>query len=546
MASTSPVSEAFRAERADLRHRRWAKVAAVLVVGLVITALATVGTQVLHNQTENRLLKQHTREAATVFDVSIARNQSGLSSGARLVSNGFDPDEFRAVMEPLTGTGQPFAGVTVWLMDAAAPRLVYSLGQPLDLSTAPADRVNDVLGRAVATPGRMSIVGFLADTPRRIGYAFVAPAATIRYAVYAEGALPANAKGVTRSDEAFRELDFALYLGEETSDRLVISSVSSLPISSRKAVVTTAFGDSRLVLVTTPRDHLAGTFSMLLPWLVLALGLAVTLSSATVADRMLRRRDEAFALAEENSRLYGEQRQIAETLQRSLLPQKVSGPPGATVTARYWPAGVASAVGGDFYDLFPLDDRRWALVIGDVCGKGIEAAALTSVARHTIRAAAQHVTSPSEVLRWVHQAVLAYDPTTFCTACYGVMTVNADGHPERFEFALGGHAQPLLASSDGSVRSIGISGTLLGMVPAPTFADDVVELRSGDMLLLFTDGLTDAPAGEAMEVEELQLLLKEGRAGSPNELAERIRTLIDARRPVGGGDDTALLIVKVD
>jgi serine phosphatase RsbU (regulator of sigma subunit) len=173
------------------------------------------------------------------------------------------------------------------------------------------------------------------------------------------------------------------------------------------------------------------------------------------------------------------------------------------------------------------------------------ATALTSVARHTIRAAAQHVRSPAEVLRWVHQAVLAYDPTTYCTACYGVLSVTADGRADRFEFALGGHAQPIFASAAGPTAPIGTPGTLLGMVPAPQFTNYTVELHGGDMLFLYTDGLTDAPAGEAVEADELVILVNDGRDGSPSELADRIRKVIDVRRPVGGGDDTALLIVKV-
>ncbi|MCU1346691.1 MAG: Magnesium or manganese-dependent protein phosphatase, partial [Acidimicrobiia bacterium] len=204
-------------------------------------------------------------------------------------------------------------------------------------------------------------------------------------------------------------------------------------------------------------------------------------------------------------------------------------------------------VGGDFYDLFPLADGSWALVIGDVCGKGIEAAALTSVARHTIRAAAQHVDSPAGVLRWVHEAVLAFDPTTYCTACFGVLRLGPDGVPDRFEFALGGHAGPLLVSSDDDAppRSIGVPGTLLGMISDPVIVDSVVDLHPGDMLFLYTDGFTDAPNGQALDLAELAALLADGRCSAPDQLADRIRLVLDHRRTVGAGDDTALMLVKV-
>jgi serine phosphatase RsbU (regulator of sigma subunit) len=264
-----------------------------------------------------------------------------------------------------------------------------------------------------------------------------------------------------------------------------------------------------------------------------------------LTDRLSRRRDEAFTLAEENARLYSEQRQIAETLQRSLLPQLLPTPPGTMVSARYWPAGIASQVGGDFYDLFPLDESRWGLVIGDVCGKGIEAAALTGLVRHTIRAAARHTDSPAEVLQWVHQAVVAYDPSTFCTACYGVLSLRSDGGPLQFEFALGGHAQPLIASADGSVGPVGTSGSLLGMVVDPVITDVAVDLRPGDMLFLYTDGLTDTAPSRAVDVAELEKLVSDGRDDGPDAVASAIEAAMNGRRPVASGDDTALLIVKV-
>ncbi|MCU1345583.1 MAG: Two component signal transduction histidine kinase, partial [Acidimicrobiia bacterium] len=494
VGAATAASDATGTQRAALRGRRRGKVLVVLAVGLVITAVAAIGTQVLHDQTEDRLLKQSTREAATLFSVSVARNQSALAVAGRLVADGLDAQRFQDVMQPLTGRDQPFAGVSVWSTAGPAPQLLVSIGDPLVLPGLGRSRIAEVLSRATTTPDKLSVASLIKEQPSRIGYSFMASQAGTRLVVYAEGAVPAQKTAVPRTDAAFRELDYALYLNNETPDGLVVSSLAHPPITSRRAVATTPFGDARLLLVTTPKGTLAGDFSRWLPWVVAGFGLLITAAAGGVADRMLRRRDEAFLLADDNSRLYAEQRQIAETLQRNLLPQRLPTPPGTAVAARYWPAGVASQVGGDFYDLFPLADGSWALVIGDVCGKGIEAAALTSVARHTIRAAAQHLTSPAKVLRWVHDAVLAFDPTTYCTACYGVLRLGPDGVPNRFEFALGGHAGPLLVSRDDDVpRSIGAPGTLLGMISDPVIVDSVVDLHPGDMLFLYTDGFTDAP-----------------------------------------------------
>ena len=107
---------------------------------------------------------------------------------------------------------------------------------------------------------------------------------------------------------------------------------------------------------------------------------------------------------------------------------------------RYWPASATDEVGGDFYDLFPVDGGRWGVAIGDVCGRGIDAAALTGVIRNTIRAAARHLRSAEEVLRWTHEAILTYGSDTYCTACFAFLDVDDDGSA-RLELALGGHPQ---------------------------------------------------------------------------------------------------------
>ena len=106
------------------------------------------------------------------------------------------------------------------------------------------------------------------------------------------------------------------------------------------------------------------------------------------------------------------------TLRRGLIAFDLSSiSPGLEVVSGYWPATDDTTVGGDFYDVFAIDDRRWGVVIGDVCGKGVDAAALTALTRHTIRAAARHVSSPAGVLRWAHEAIeAAHHGATYATA----------------------------------------------------------------------------------------------------------------------------------
>ncbi len=245
--------------------------------------------------------------------------------------------------------------------------------------------------------------------------------------------------------------------------------------------------------------------------------------------------------AVERARLYEREKAIATTLQRSLLPSVLRAPSWLAATSRYWAAEDGAEVGGDFFDLFAVGDDRWAVTIGDVCGKGVEAAALTSVARHTARAAARHAATAADVLIAVHEAVAAYDGTNYCTMAFGFVERGDEG--ATLSIALGGHPRPLVRRADGSVTEVGRPGTLLGIIE-PRAADEQVQLAPGDTLVLYTDGVTDAPRGLAVSTVELAAAVA-GAGGGAEEVAEEIGALLAQRRPHGVDDDVALLVVGV-
>ncbi len=178
------------------------------------------------------------------------------------------------------------------------------------------------------------------------------------------------------------------------------------------------------------------------------------------------------AVAIVNARLYEERSHVARTLQRSLLPQKLPDIPGMQIAAFYQPAGLArTEVGGDFYDAFEVGEGAWAIVIGDVCGKGVEAAAMTGVARHAIRAAAVHQVSPSAVLADLNEVLRREEGEGFCTVAMGRLESHDDG--ATLTVSSGGHPLPIVLRRDGSVETVGSPGTLVGV-----FED--VQLRGSD------------------------------------------------------------------
>jgi PAS domain S-box-containing protein len=250
------------------------------------------------------------------------------------------------------------------------------------------------------------------------------------------------------------------------------------------------------------------------------------------------------SLAIENARLEERERHIARTLQDSLLPRTLPEIPGMQAEARYLAGGEGTVVGGDLYDLFAVEDE-WALVVGDVCGKGAEAAALTSMVRYTLRAESLHHASPCEVLGLLNDAILRQlDDGRFCTALHGRVTV-APGSA-RLALASAGHPQPLVLRADGSVETVPCSGPLLGIVPAVVHPDVIVRLGPGDALVCFTDGVTEGRGPKGMYGDERLADLLAGAVGEDAAgIADRI--VEDVLEFQGGRtqDDLALLVLRV-
>jgi PAS domain S-box-containing protein len=265
-------------------------------------------------------------------------------------------------------------------------------------------------------------------------------------------------------------------------------------------------------------------------------------------------------LAFDNARLFRERSRIARTLQESLLPPVLPELPGLDLAARFRAAGAGFEVGGDFYDLFETGDSCWAVAIGDVCGKGSEAAAITALARYTVRAAAMRQDGPSQILSLLNEALLRQrTDKRFCTVLYGrIEEIDAGRHS--FEFASGGHPLPLVlrgrpAAGDGG--EVGIPGTLLGIVPDPDLSDDRVVLGPGDAVVLYTDGVTDAAAPArimtAPAIARGRIWRARGCAaalGPPagldaDAIAERVMQTALASAGHEPRDDIAILVLKV-
>jgi len=273
-----------------------------------------------------------------------------------------------------------------------------------------------------------------------------------------------------------------------------------------------------------------------------ALGtLARAVSNEINVRASLRQARDALLVAED----------LARSLQDSLLPPILQPVPGLEVAACYLPASGGTTVVGDFYDLFHVKGRWWGTVMGDVCGKGTEAAKVTALARYTVRAVASQNHSPAEVLHRLNTALLEQQSGgRFLTAVYATFRAVPGGLAGRLCSA--GHPPALIRRAGGDVGPAGTPGTLLGVFPDVGLVDTQFRLGPGDTLLLYTDGATEAraPRGSAagrplFGEDELAATL----AGCHDLDAERtLSRLIRAIALHAGdwaSDDTALLALRV-
>ncbi len=238
------------------------------------------------------------------------------------------------------------------------------------------------------------------------------------------------------------------------------------------------------------------------------------------------------------ARLYEQQRSTAAALQRGMLPRSLRTVPGVQVVARYLPAAKGMTVGGDWYDCIPLPDGRVILVVGDVMGKGAQAAAIMGRARTALHALATVDPRPSFVLSGLDRLVMELTPDGFFTLLY-VLVNPADGTAE---VARAGHLPLMLAAPDGTVVSIAPGGSPAIGIAAPDRAGVTVPVPPGSTLALFTDGLVeDRTTGTGPGMDHVARGLRDHAASDLDSLADRLLTLNDT----GGLDDTCLLIARV-
>jgi PAS domain S-box-containing protein len=254
-----------------------------------------------------------------------------------------------------------------------------------------------------------------------------------------------------------------------------------------------------------------------------------------LAEELARR----AATAVENARLYTERSRIADTLQRSLLPPELPDVPGFALASLYRAAGEHNDVGGDFYDVFPVGDG-WLIVVGDVAGRGAEAAALTSLSRYTLRTAAKLLGDPIAAMEELNAALRERPVLSLVGLC--CVALRQQGETAVASVVLAGHP-PAIHVHDGQARPVGRFASFLGMDDRRDWCAADVELAEGDQLVLYTDGVTDTTGRDDRFGEE-RLAATLADAAGASDAVRRIELALDEFAHGPQSDDTAVLALE--
>lgn len=237
-----------------------------------------------------------------------------------------------------------------------------------------------------------------------------------------------------------------------------------------------------------------------------------------------------------------EARALARTLQQTLIPPTDPQVPGLEVATAYRPATEGLLVGGDFYDVFPLARDEWGVLLGDVSGKGAEAAVVTALARWTVRAASVAFPRPSRALASLDEVLAKHDTERFCTAV--LVRLRRDGASWRASVSVAGHPAPVLVHAQGAPTFFGGRGPLLGVLAEPVFSEEELLLSPGEGLVLYTDGVTEARRGAEFFADDRLLSSVAAHGPDPRSVVDGL--VDDVRRFELGppSDDIAVVALR--
>jgi serine phosphatase RsbU (regulator of sigma subunit) len=459
----------------------------VLVVGLVVTGVLTASSQLSYLHDEQHLSELQTNLTASALGIAPVDLERRLGQAAAAAGESSDPvATFRRIIEPSMAPAGPFATAQLVLVRSGNIQVLTRVGaKPIKSPTG--QKASALYERAAKSTTSLVTTRAVGGGLQRLGFlmSFVGPGGT--YVASAGEPLPGSRRLTIPASSPDAGLNIAIYFGKSTSSAALIeTNASHLPLAGAVSTAMVPFGSNVLTLVISPMSPLTGQWSRFLPWGILVSGLVFTIGLVAMTERLVRRRQRAEQLAEENRRLYGEQRNVSLTLQNSLLPKGLPTIEGVEFAARYIPGESGMEVGGDWYSAIGIDDHRFAFVVGDVSGRGLAAATVMAGLRYTIRAYASLAYSPARILEMASKEISIGSDGHFATVLVGLV----DNDRREITMANAGHLPVLLLNSEQSEFVRAPVGVPLG-IGAPLYDSVTIPIAPNSTLIAYTDGLVE-------------------------------------------------------
>jgi serine phosphatase RsbU (regulator of sigma subunit) len=535
IAGPRPAGEDGSPRRAGRGWATHAAAAVVLVVGLGITITLSVVTSSGHQRTNAKLLALETRLISDDIAAADPLYVEDHLGGAASLAAATDGSAATFARE-LSGTGTAkggFVTASLWRLGGTSPRLITHVGtRPL---LAPAGAAMSAMLHRAAASRTFAVTKITAGRTARLGYATAATGTGGSFAAYAEVALPAGGRAAEPASSPVSDLNIAVYLGRSQTRAALLEASAAVPLHGTTYTTRIPFGDTVLTLTTSARGSLTGSLGVILPWAIGIGGAALTILGALLAERLVRRRARAERVSSEIGRLYVEQRSVAETLQRAILPDQAPAIPGMQIAVRYLPGVSGTEVGGDWYDVVPLGGGRFVFVVGDVSGRGVRAAAMMASLHYASRAYALEGHPPAVILDQLTRIMDITEDGHFATVLCGLVDVST----HEVALASAGHLPPLVCGGDGASLVQARPGSPIGVPGGAAFEPTLLTTAARGTLIAYTDGLVER-RGETLDTG-LKRLLQTATDRCGSSLDDLLTSLVSELTGDSPTDDIALI-----